>query len=120
MGSEMCIRDRAKGIINYTVWSDVFACPECGGEMIFWDVAVDKEVGKVRPTFACPHCSVEHSKRAPPCDLCNEMCGKSCVDGLAQTFQSLPPIVIQTVPKHRHVRKLQVFFPWSSQLVAWS
>lgn len=64
--------------------------------------------------------SVEHSKRAPPCDLCNEMCGKSCVDGLAQTFQSLPPIVIQTVPKHRHVRKLQVFFPWSSQLVAWS
>ena len=54
---------KAKGIINYTVWSDVFACPECGGEMIFWDVAVDKEVGKVRPTFACPHCSVEHSKR---------------------------------------------------------
>jgi len=36
---------RMKGHINYTVWSDVFICPQCGEEMVFWDVAVDKETG---------------------------------------------------------------------------
>ncbi len=49
---------RVKGRINYTVWSDVFVCPQCGAEMIFWDVAVDKEAGKVRRTWECPDCRV--------------------------------------------------------------
>jgi hypothetical protein len=45
------------GRINYTVWSDVFVCPECSGEVVFWEAAVDKKAGKVRDEFACPHCS---------------------------------------------------------------
>ena len=31
------------GKINYIVWSDVFICPNCGSEIVFWDAAVDKE-----------------------------------------------------------------------------
>ncbi|GMA49217.1 hypothetical protein GCM10025857_05740 [Alicyclobacillus contaminans] len=52
------------GRINYTVWSDVFICPECAGEVVFWEAAVDKEAGKVHTTFPCPHCSVNLSKRS--------------------------------------------------------
>lgn len=37
-----------KGKINYTVWSDVFICPNCGIELVFWDVAVDEENKKVK------------------------------------------------------------------------
>ncbi|GAB4280599.1 MAG: DNA methyltransferase [Candidatus Promineifilaceae bacterium] len=51
-----------KGKINYTVWSDVFLCPECGEEMVFWDVAVDHEHGKVRGDWPCPACGVTLSK----------------------------------------------------------
>ncbi len=51
------------GRINYTVWSDVFICPTCSEEMIFWNVAVDKANGKVRDKFTCPHCSTELTKR---------------------------------------------------------
>ncbi len=51
------------GHINYTVWSDVFICPECVGEIIFWDVAVDKEAGKVREEFSCPHCNAKLKKK---------------------------------------------------------
>ncbi|NLT45840.1 MAG: DNA methylase, partial [Thermotogaceae bacterium] len=51
------------GRINYTVWSDVFSCPECGGEIIFWDAAVDKEEGKVRSEFSCPHCGASLTKK---------------------------------------------------------
>jgi len=51
------------GRINYTVWSDVFVCPECAGEVVFWEVAVEKEAGKVRGEFPCPHCHVKLTKR---------------------------------------------------------
>jgi len=52
-----------KGRINYTVWSDVFLCPNCTGEMVFWDVAVNKQTGKVMKEFHCPHCGLLTDKR---------------------------------------------------------
>ena len=52
-----------KGRINYTVWSDVFVCPDCTHEIIFWDAAVDKEAGKVRDEFECLHCGARVTKR---------------------------------------------------------
>ena len=55
--------DLAFGRINYTVWSDVFICPECSGEVVFWDAAVDTKVGKVLDDFACPHCSAHLKKK---------------------------------------------------------
>lgn len=45
-----------KGRINYTVWSDVFICPSCGEEIIFWDAAVNKEDGSVLEEFRCQKC----------------------------------------------------------------
>ncbi len=51
------------GRINYTVWSDVFICPECAGDIVFWEVAVDKEAGKVNDQFGCPHCDAALTKR---------------------------------------------------------
>ncbi len=51
------------GKINYTVWSDVFICPECAGEVVFWEAAVDKKAGKVQDKFPCPHCQAELTKR---------------------------------------------------------
>lgn len=51
------------GRIAYTVWSDVFSCPECAHEMVFWDVAVDQAANEVREEFACPNCSAELTKR---------------------------------------------------------
>jgi DNA modification methylase len=49
--------NRIKGRINYTVWSDMFVCSTCGQEMVFWDVAVDKEAGGIRDAWHCPGCA---------------------------------------------------------------
>ena len=51
------------GRINYTIWSDVFLCSECGGELVFWKVAIDKKNGKVRDEFPCPSCTARLTKR---------------------------------------------------------
>ena len=53
---------QAKGRINYTVWSEVFACPECSREVVFLEEALDKETKRVRNTFPCPHCAAELNK----------------------------------------------------------
>jgi DNA modification methylase len=52
------------GRINYTVWSDIFSCGECAGEVVFWDAAVDAKEGSVRDSFPCPHCSAVLTKRS--------------------------------------------------------
>lgn len=51
------------GKIHYTVWSDVFVCPECTKEVIFWEAAVDRDAGSVKDEFPCPHCSANLTKR---------------------------------------------------------
>jgi DNA modification methylase/predicted RNA-binding Zn-ribbon protein involved in translation (DUF1610 family) len=57
------IDGKTKGKINYTIWSDVYLCPQCANEVIFWKVAVDKQTGKVSDDFHCPHCNAKLSKR---------------------------------------------------------
>lgn len=50
------------GRINYTVWSDVFICPNCGVELVFWDLATDKTSGKVKDSFLCKSCGISLKK----------------------------------------------------------
>jgi 16S rRNA G966 N2-methylase RsmD len=54
---------KTKGRINYTVWSDVFSCPECSGEVVFVEEAMDKETKRVRDEFPCPSCETELTKK---------------------------------------------------------
>ncbi len=57
-------KDDQIGEINYTVWSDIFICPDCSGEIVFWDAAVDKENGEVNKEFDCTHCQARQTKRS--------------------------------------------------------
>src|SRR5690606_2507891 len=50
------------GRINYTVWSDVFSCPECAAEILYWDSAVDKTDFQVKEEFNCHSCG-KHLKK---------------------------------------------------------
>ena len=42
---------KTNGRIDYTVWSEVFSCPECAGEVLFLEEALDRMTGRVRDTF---------------------------------------------------------------------
>jgi predicted RNA-binding Zn-ribbon protein involved in translation (DUF1610 family) len=56
--------DGSKAKIDYTVWSEVFTCPHCGGEVVFYDAAFDNETGRVRDSFNCPECGTKVDKRS--------------------------------------------------------
>lgn len=53
---------KSKGVINFTVWSEIFSCPHCGGEVNFVKEALEPITKKVRAKFPCPHCSAELTK----------------------------------------------------------
>ena len=54
---------KTMGRINYTVWSEVFSCPECSREIVFLSAALDSETKAVRKTLKCNHCGTLASKQ---------------------------------------------------------
>ena len=57
-----CDRCGGPATIQYTIWSDVFECARCGGEIVLWNVAVDPDTGKVTREFVCPTCQARWKK----------------------------------------------------------
>ena len=53
---------KTKGRISYTVWSEVFACPECSEEVVFVREALDQETQRIKDEFPCPGCSAALTK----------------------------------------------------------
>ncbi|WP_364280135.1 DNA methyltransferase [Peribacillus frigoritolerans] len=58
------LKDKKLGTINFIAWSDVFICPNCTKDIIFWDTAVLKEEGKVKETFECHSCGTSLKKKS--------------------------------------------------------
>jgi DNA modification methylase len=48
--------------INFTVWSEVFTCPECASDIVFYDEAFDKQTKRVKKIICCPSCSASLKK----------------------------------------------------------
>ncbi len=49
--------------IEYTVWSDVHACPDCNAEMTFWDVGLKDDRSGIRREIHCSACGGDWKKR---------------------------------------------------------
>ncbi|MHA1330240.1 MAG: DNA methyltransferase [Candidatus Hodarchaeales archaeon] len=61
--NELIAQTNEKVKINHVVWSNVFICPYCKKDLIFWDVAIDKKTKSVKKLILCPNCNVEISIR---------------------------------------------------------
>jgi hypothetical protein len=88
------------GRINYTVWSDVFICPTCSNEIVFWDAAVDKKNGKVNDTFFCPHCRSELTKRN--CVRAQETHFDTRLNKFVTMIKQVPVLINYSVGKKRY------------------
>lgn len=97
------LNSQTRGKINYIIWSDVFSCPECAGEIIFWDSAVDLSAGKVLEQIECPHCSSVVTKRSL------DRCWTNYVDpklGKSVKIAKQKPVLINySIGKKRHEKK---------------
>ena len=89
-----------KGRINYVVWSDVFVCPNCSKEFVFWDVAVDKEEGRVLQRFRCPHCLSDLKKT--DCDRAQETVYDRALKQICTFAKQVPVLINYSVGKKRY------------------
>ncbi|HHV24729.1 MAG TPA: site-specific DNA-methyltransferase [Methanosarcina sp.] len=99
--------DLTFGKINYTVWSDVFVCPECTGEVVFWEAAVDKEAGKVLDEFPCPHCSAKLTKRNMDRAWVTKY--DSVIGETIRQAKQIPVLINYSVGRKRHEKKPDEF-----------
>lgn len=54
--------DGTIGKIINVIWSDVFICPDCGSEIVFYNSAVDEEKQEVKENITCGKCGAIHTK----------------------------------------------------------
>jgi len=96
-----------KGRINYTVWSDVFVCPNCSDEIVFWDAAVNKEGGKVMDEFKCPHCGAAVSKK--DLDRAWKTVYDKALNKVINQVKQVPVLINYTVDNKRYEKKPDEF-----------
>jgi len=91
---------KTKGRIDYTVWSEIFTCPDCTGTVNFLEEASEDESMRVRSLFPCPHCGAELNKDRLDRVLETRM---DPVTGKAwQRVKFKPALIVYTVGKTRH------------------
>lgn len=91
-----------KGIINYTIWSDVFICPSCGEEFVYWDVAVD-EKGNMRKEQHCPHCHAQIKKSK--CERAKEFYYNQSLDKTSSFAKQVPVLINYTVGRKKYNKR---------------
>ncbi|WP_031552727.1 DNA methyltransferase [Oribacterium sp. FC2011] len=80
-----------KGIINYTIMSDVFICPHCGAEINFGKQAVDFNKKEIKDKFDCPKCKSSLAKK--DCEHAMNIFFDECL-GETRSVAKISPILI--------------------------
>ncbi len=94
---------KIKGTVNYIIWSDVFVCPECNEELVFWDIAVEKGEMKIKEKMHCPSCSIELSKKNM--QRAFETFYDSVINRPVQHAKQVPVLINYFVGKKNYIKK---------------
>jgi hypothetical protein len=88
------------GHISCTLWSDVFVCPECGGEIVFWDAAVDTANSAITDVIKCSHCDSRSTKRRLERAWVTKYDG--CLKSPIKQFKQVPVLILYEHGGKRH------------------
>ena len=99
LGEKDCPTWISLGRVNYTVWSDIFVCPECAAEVVFWKAAVDEQTRKVNKKFPCPHCFAELTKRT--LDRSYVLLFDKAIGQTIRQAKQVPVLINYSMGKHR-------------------
>lgn len=103
IGTPTLLNDSPKGVINYTLWSDVFVCPNCGEEIVFWDAAVDRGKGKVKDIFECNKCGASVSKK--DCERATVPYLDDTTNAMTRVVKQVPVLINYTFDGKRYEKK---------------
>jgi predicted RNA-binding Zn-ribbon protein involved in translation (DUF1610 family) len=95
---------KTKARIEYTVWSEVFTCPDCAGEIVFLEEAMDSETRRVKDSFYCSSCGALLNKRK--LDRCFKTSQDKKIHGETWKRIAFRPVLISyKIGRQRHEKK---------------
>ncbi len=94
---------KTKGRINYTVWSEVFLCPECSTDVVFLKEALDQDTKRTRIAFPCPQCGASLNKKTLQRRLRALL--DTATGSSRQTISLTPVLVDYSIGKLRHQKE---------------
>ncbi|CQR72613.1 DNA methylase [Sporomusa ovata DSM 2662] len=94
---------KSVGRIEYTVWSEVFTCPDCAGEIVFLDAALDEKTQRVQETFPCPNCGSSLMKKS--LERKYETFFDRALDKTLNAPKRKPVIIVYTINGRRNEKK---------------
>ena len=94
---------KIKGRIEYTVWSEVFSCPDCAGEVVFLEQALDPETKRVKAEFTCPHCGTKLTKRR--LTRIYETRHDRALNSVVKVLKRKPALIVYKLDKDRYEKE---------------
>ena len=94
---------KTKTPILYTVWSEIFSCQSCSGEVVFTCAALDEDTNRVSKTISCPHCGAKATKEQM--DLVFESFVDPAANSISQRPKRVPAIIVYKIGKETFHKK---------------
>lgn len=95
-----------KGNIEYTVWSDVYICPNCGKEICYWDISV-LPGNKLVKDPKCPTCGASIDKNK--CERAYQIDYDDRLGKTVQTTKHIPVKIFYSLNGKRYSKSPQEF-----------
>ncbi len=96
--------NNVKGVIDNTIWSDVFLCENCQKDLIFWDAVVDYENKVVdSKEIYCPYCNHLHNRSQ--LERKYESNFDNALNKVTKSAVAVPVLIEYRVGKKRYKRK---------------
>ncbi len=89
------------GNINYIIFSDVFLCPNCHNDIVYFNTAVTENKNAILSEFHCPNCSTIVAKRS----LQRKVVTKH-INGVLSKVSETVPVLINYSFKNKRFEKV--------------
>ena len=98
---------KTKGRINYTLWSEVFSCPECSHAVVFLEEALDENTSDILKEFPCRDCGAILKKGN--LERLFQTLTDSATDTLYRRIKFKPVLINYSVDNSRYEKKFDIF-----------
>lgn len=94
--------ENIKGEIDYVAYSDVYLCPFCNNEYVFYNCAVNKN-NKVNKTYQCPTCKAEITKQKS--EIVFEKIHDEYLNSEVSQKKQVPVLISYKVGRKKYLKK---------------
>ena len=99
---------KTKGRIEYTVWSEVFSCAECSGDIVFVRDVYNPDTKRISKKIICPHCGAT-AKKKEDLDLLFETRFEASLGKMIKVPKRIPFLIKYRIGKAKYEKNQMIW-----------